>query len=57
MMSRMKDDKTIQEAAQIRDEYAKSAKMAQDNYDQIIQKVESHQSQSANVFSLQMVLN
>ncbi len=53
-MHRMKaeHDKTIREAARIRDEYEVSARMAKDTYDQMIQKVEGHQN--VNVFNLQM---
>ncbi len=53
-MLRMKaeHDKTIQEAARIRDEYAMSARMAQDTHDQMIQKIEGQQN--ANIFGLQV---
>jgi hypothetical protein len=53
-MARMQaeQEKTIAEAARIRDEYAHSAKMAQVSYDNLINKVES--TQSPNVASLQM---
>ncbi len=53
-MQRMKaeHDKTIQEAARIRDEYAISDRMAHETYDQIIQKVEGQQS--SRVFGLQV---
>ncbi len=45
-------EKTIAEAARIRDEYAQSARMAQISYDSLMYKVEN--SQSSNVVSLQM---
>ena len=45
-------EKTIAEAARIRDEYAQSARMAQVSYDSIINRVES--SQGSNVVNLQM---
>ncbi len=53
-MQRMKaeHDKTIQEAARIRDEYAISARMTHETYDQMIQKVEGQQH--ARVFGLQV---
>jgi hypothetical protein len=53
-MHRMKaeHDKTIREAARIRDEYKVSARMAKDTYDQMIQRVEGHQN--VNVYNLQM---
>ncbi len=53
-MQRMKaeHDKAIQEAARIRNEYAMSARMVQDTYDQMIQKVEGQQN--AKVFGLQV---
>ncbi len=53
-MTRMqaKQEKTIAEAARIRDEYAQSARMAQISYDSMINKVENNQS--SNVVSLQM---
>jgi hypothetical protein len=45
-MARMQaeQEKTIKEAVRIRDEYAKSAKMAQVSYDSMMDKVESNQS-------------
>ncbi len=53
-MARMQEEqeKTIAEAARIRDEYAQSAKMAQVSYDSLMNKVENNQS--PNVVSLQM---
>ncbi len=53
-MARMQaeQEKTIAEAARIREEYAQSAKMAQISYDSLMNKVEN--SQSSNVISLQM---
>ncbi len=53
-MARMQaeQEKTIAEAARIRDEYAQSAKMAQVSYDSLMNKVENNQS--SNVASLQM---
>ncbi len=51
-MQRMKaeHDKTIKEAARIRDEYEVSARMARDTYDQMIQRVEGNQN--VNVYNL-----
>ena len=53
-MARMQaeQEKTITEAARIRDEYAQSAKMAQVSYDSLMNKVENNQS--SNVVNLQM---
>ncbi len=53
-MTRMQTEheKTIEEATRIRDEYAKSAAMAQVSYDSMMNKVESNQS--TNVVKLQM---
>ena len=45
-------EKTIAEAARIRDEYANSARMAQVSYDTLMDKVEG--KQNSNVISLQM---
>ena len=45
-------EKTIKEASRIREEYEVSSRMAQDTYDQMIQKVDGQQN--ANVFGLQM---
>jgi hypothetical protein len=53
-MARMQaeQEKTIAEAARIRDEYAQSAKMALISYDSMINKVENNQS--SNVVTMQM---
>jgi hypothetical protein len=53
-MARMQkeQEKTIAEAARIRDEYANSARMAQVSYDTLMDKVEG--KQNSNVISLQM---
>jgi hypothetical protein len=53
-MARMQaeQEKTIAEAARIRDEYAQSAKMAQISYDSLMNRVECNQS--SNVVSLQI---
>ncbi len=53
-MARMQaeQEKTIAEAARIRDDYANSAKMAQVNFDSLMNKVEG--KQNPNVVSLQM---
>ncbi len=45
-------NKTFQEAARIREEYAISARMTHETYDQMIQKVEGQQS--SKVFGLQV---
>jgi hypothetical protein len=53
-MARMQaeQEKTISEAARIRDEYAQSARMAQISYESLMNRVENNQS--SNVVSLQM---
>ena len=55
-MARMQkeQEKTIAEAARIRDEYANSAMMAQISYDTLMDKVEGNQN--SNVISLQMAV-
>ena len=53
-MARMQveQEKTIQEAARLRDKYAKSSEMEQVSYDSMMNKVESNQSN--NVVNLQL---
>jgi hypothetical protein len=53
-MARMQaeQEKTIAEAARIRDEYANAARLAQVTFDSLMEKVEG--KQNPNVISLQM---